>query len=46
MNKNQVLIKHETNGLSKDEHLGIEGNKQVAKRIIDKIYEENKTRVS
>jgi hypothetical protein len=46
MNKNQVLIKHETNGLSKDEHLGIEGNKQVAKRIIDKIYEENKTRIS
>jgi hypothetical protein len=41
MNKHEILIKHETKGLSKDEHLGIEGNKIVAQRIIDSIYEKN-----
>lgn len=41
MNKHEILIKHETKGLSKDEHLGIEGNKQVAERIMKYINEEN-----
>lgn len=42
MNENEILIKHETDGLSRDEHLGIEGNKIVANKIIEHLYE-NKT---
>lgn len=42
INKNELTIKKETNGLSNDEHLGIHGHKLVAEKIINYINE-NKT---
>jgi len=42
INEKKLTIKHETNGLSYDEHLGIEGHKLVAEKIINYV-KENKT---
>jgi hypothetical protein len=42
MNMKKILIKNETNNLSKDEHLGIEGNKIVS-NVIYEYIKENKT---
>ena len=40
INENKLLIKDETNGLSNDEHMGIEGNKQVAEKLYKIIINE------
>lgn len=40
INENKLLIKDETNGLSNDEHMGIEGNKLVADKLFKIITNE------
>ena len=41
INKNNLKIVNETNGLSRDEHMGIEGNKLVAEKLFKIISNEN-----
>jgi hypothetical protein len=41
ININKLTIEHETNGLSNDQHMGIEGNKLLAEKLYKIITNEN-----
>jgi hypothetical protein len=42
----KLLIKHETNGLSRDEHMGVTANQIVADKLYKMITNENQSSVS
>jgi hypothetical protein len=42
----ELLIKHETYGLSNDEHMGVKANQMVADKLYKMITNENQSSVS